>query len=244
MIREKIIFAGGCHIIGHPVGSEYAFPKLAAQELEREGIPCEIYCVPHVPLHRPEMVVSACREFRPDTLVLQPGNYEVTKDLRGYLMSLVRAGSERGKSSAPADVRPVGRFHFLVEARVKQIVDCALRHPLVDFQLLDSKMEQFLAAVAHCGPERVLVMSSTPCADPTQYYYRDKARPIIEAAAERHGCEFLDILRLAPKTLRGGLGRDQFFADPAHLGIAGQRFLGRMLAEHIRKVNLHAKVAL
>lgn len=243
MIREKILFAGGCHVAGHPVGSEYAFPRLAAQELEREGIPCEISCVPHVPLHRPEMVVSACREFRPDTLVLQPGNYEVTKNLRSYLMSPLRGRKEKRKSSASAGVHPVGRFRFLVEARVKQIVDCVLWHPLVDFQLLGSKMEQFLAAVAHCGPEKVLVMSSTPCADPTQYYYRDRARPIIEAAAERHGCEFLDILRLAPKALRGGLGRDQFFADSVHLGVAGQRVLGRMVAEHLRKVNLHAKVA-
>ena len=170
MIREKILFAGGCHVAGHPVGSEYAFPRLAAQELEREGIPCEISCVPHVPLHRPEMVVSACREFRPDTLVLQPGNYEVTKNLRSYLMSPLRGRKEKRKSSASAGVHPVGRFRFLVEARVKQIVDCVLWHPLVDFQLLGSKMEQFLAAVAHCGPEKVLVMSSTPCADPTQYY--------------------------------------------------------------------------
>jgi hypothetical protein len=243
MIREKILFAGGCHIVGHPVGSEYSFPTVAAQELEREGISCEIRCVPHVPLHRPEMVVSACREFGPDILVIQPGTYEITKDLRGYLWPLLRGRREQRKSSASAGVHPVGRFRFLVEARVKQIVDCALRHPLVNFELLDSKLEQFLAAVAHCGPERVLVMSSTPCADPTQHYYRDKARPIIEAAAERHGCEFLDILPLTPRSVRGGLGRDRFSADPVHLGIAGQRVLGRTVAEYLRKVNLHARIA-
>src|SRR4051794_39384625 len=45
MLTEKILFAGGCHIVGHPVGAEYAFPRIAAAELQRLGIDCRIKCL-------------------------------------------------------------------------------------------------------------------------------------------------------------------------------------------------------
>ena len=231
----RILYAGGCHIVGYPVGPEHAFPLVVARQLEASGIASESHLLPYVALHQFKKAIEACGRFRPDILVLQLGNYELGSELGQYLLSRLGCKRKRKSSSSSAGGPIANRPRYSTRARVKQWIDQCLGHPLVDFPVVSARFEEFLAATAHSGCQVVLT-TPTPCADATARYYRLRALPILEAAAARHNCLYVDLMALGCAVKQQSLGRDLFFADAIHLGIAGQAAVGQALAVHIRKV--------
>lgn len=236
MSNPRILFVGGCHVIGYPVGREYAFPLVAAHELESAGANCEIQCVPHVPLHHPERLEDAYRKFQPNIVVLQVGNYELGNELLPFLLRRVGVRRRRKKQVSSAwVVKTVNVGRFNLRARVKQAIDKVLRHPLLEIREFEAKLNRFMIATADCEPKCVVVMSSTPCSDPTAMYYRFVGARALEKAACEHNWIYLDILRLKPEPEEHWLGREMFFADAIHLGIAGQAAVGRLLARQLQR---------
>lgn len=87
----KILFAGGCHVTGYPVGAEFGFPKVALDFLENNGIHGDMKSLGPLPISHPERLVDLCNDYKPDVLVLQIGNYETTPgSIRDYLKKVIR----------------------------------------------------------------------------------------------------------------------------------------------------------
>jgi hypothetical protein len=231
----KVLFAGGCHVNGFPVGQEFGFPAITSSELESAGVRCEIRCMGHLALHQLQRVEDACREFQPDMLVLQVGNYELGNELTPYVLS--RFGLKRGKkkssSSSAGPVLDVPRWRYLLRGMFKQIIDMALCHPLVDWQAFEIKVQHFMAAVAACNVNQVIVLSPTPCVDRTARYYRFRGARMLERAAADHAWTYLNLLALEPRASEPRLGKQMFFADAIHLGTTGHAAVGQAVAARV-----------
>jgi hypothetical protein len=213
----------------------HAFPVVVTRELEYAEISCQSELVPYVALHHPEKVIEACSRFHPDVLVLQLGNYELGNELGRYLAARVGLNSRKRSSSPMPSRAVVNQSRYSLRAHAKQWIDRCLGHPLIDFVEMEAKYRTFLAATAQSAGQ-VIVTSPTPCADPTADYYRRRALPVIEVLAGRHHCTFVNLMVVAAAAVERTLGRDLFFADAVHLGIAGQEAVGLRLAVEIRKV--------
>ena len=100
--RIKILFAGGCHVVGYPAGKSYAFPAVVGSELFKAGVQSDIECVGYLPLHHSAKITEACRRIRPDILVLQVTNYELGNELSEFIRSRlglrVKSKKRRGKN--------------------------------------------------------------------------------------------------------------------------------------------------
>lgn len=230
----RILFAGGCHVVGYPVGEQYAYPHVVARHLAASNITCRSLSLSHIALHHPERVVTACHEFQPDMLVLQLANYELGNTLGAYLLSRLGFKLKKEPNSSLTDVPVVTRRRYTVRSRFKQLIDVILGHPLVDLAPIEVKYEAFIAATAKCAGY-VLLASPTPCADPVAQFYRLRALPMVEALAARHNCAYANLVDLGPAAEQRTVGREMFFSDAIHLGIAGQAAIGLRLATHIRK---------
>ena len=115
-----------------------------------------------------------------------------------------------------------------------------LGRPLVDFEAVATGLESFMSAVDDCAVPLVIFASTTPCFDPASLYYRVKAQSLIKSVLSGHRCTYLDLLPLASAATETWLGREAFFADGIHLGIAGQAAVGRRIAEQIKAHIFHA----
>jgi hypothetical protein len=214
---------------------------VVARELEGAGIACQSELLSYVNLRHVERTIAGCREFHPDILVLQLGNYEFGNELGRYLLTRMGFKPKKRSSSSMTGVQIADRPRYSLRAAVKQWIDRCLGHPLVDFPTVSERLQSFLAATASCAGQ-VILTSPTPCADATARYYRLSALPIVEAAATRYHCAYVDLMAIGCAAEQQTLGRDMFFADAIHLGIAGQTAVGRCLAAHIRKVVENAAI--
>jgi hypothetical protein len=232
----KILFAGGCHVIGYPVGDEHSFPAVAVRILEKHGVRCEIERIPYLQLHHPEKVEAVCRAFQPQVVVLQLVNWEIEDELNQHAFARFGLKAKVEPFVPVREVPTVSMRRFLLRARPKQLIDTCLGHPLVDFDRIELKIDRFLSDAGLSGVSHVVLTSPTPAADPTRSYYRAKAAPLLRAAAASRHFGFLDLLSLAPSKCEQHMGRSMFFADSSHLGITGQTAVGLSLADYLQKV--------
>lgn len=231
----KLLFAGGCHVVGYPVGEEHAFPSVIRAELLRAGIECQVECLAYTSLHHPERVVDACRRCSPDILVLQVGNYELGAKLTDYFRS--RIGLKRTWSkpcNAGAALPRLSKRRLRPAAFIKDLLDMLLGRPLVKLSDVAIRLEVFLDAVEVCGVPQVVFTSPTPCFDFSALYYRSRARDYFLPIVERRRCHYLDLIALARAADDSWVGREAFFADSIHLGVAGQLAVGRHIAAYLK----------
>jgi len=71
----RILFAGGCHVCGFPIDPDDAFPRVAVQHLSGE-FSIEAGHISNLAMSKVRMLITQCRSFHPDVLVLQLGHYE------------------------------------------------------------------------------------------------------------------------------------------------------------------------
>ena|SRR5215472_7623741 len=88
-IPLRILFAGGCHVNGYPIGAEFAFPAIALKRLKSQ-FSCESRDISHLTLSRLELLLAECRSFGPDVLVLQLGHFESGLWLRRWTRNLLK----------------------------------------------------------------------------------------------------------------------------------------------------------
>lgn len=242
----RLLFAGGCHVGGFPVGEESGFVRTAAARLEQGRVEgsLEVRTLLHVSLASTERIVKACRDWRPQVLVLQVSHYESSLPLAKRLSRLLRRrapeGPPRDVSSWKPDyeANPALRFcdswHRQAKSALKLGVDELLRlagHPAFDGARIELLLARMLSEVRAAGVAQVVVLGPFPARDLTIARYRRQLRQMLSLEAARHGCHFLDV---------AGIDRqqpaDKFFSDDRHLSRAGHRAVGLLLAEKIESL--------
>jgi len=240
----RLLFAGGCHVGGFPVGEEFGFVRTTAARLGPslpQGI--EVRTLLHVSLASTARIVEACRACRPQVLVLQLGHYESSLPLAKRMARLLR-GRMAGEGHPVRDVsswtpnyepNPALRFRDSWRRRAKSALKLAidgllrlLGRPAFKRERLQRLLAQMLDEVRALGIPQVVVLSPFPVRDLTIARYRRQLRLTLALEAARHGCQFLDVSGIGQQQPRG-----EWFADDRHLGRKGHHAVGLLLAEKI-----------
>jgi hypothetical protein len=241
----RLLFAGGCHVGGFPAGEEFGFVRRAVARLDRQWPQRRFRAetLLHVSLASAQRIAAACRACRPQVLVLQLGHYESSLPLAKRLARLLR-GRAAQRNRPPRDVsswkanyepNPTLRFHESWRHRLKSAVKLALDgllrlagHPAFDSARLERQLAEMLELLRAQGVPQIVVLSPFPVCDRTIARYRRQLHRMMAQQAARQGCHFVDLAGVA-----AGQAPDEFFADDRHLGRAGHRAVGRLVADAI-----------
>src|ERR1700712_1775201 len=82
--KLRVLVAGGCHVVGYPIGEKHSFVNVTKQILALGGICCEMDAMGRTPVTRRDQLVERLKAQRPDILVLQLGNYETNITFQKY----------------------------------------------------------------------------------------------------------------------------------------------------------------
>ncbi|MBL0161924.1 MAG: SGNH/GDSL hydrolase family protein [Bryobacterales bacterium] len=228
----QVLFAGGCHVVGYPIGEMVAFPEVVRQCLQVRGVVLDTHRLAYIKLTHAAKLRAACAESRPDLLVLQLGHFELSRPLSQYLRSRLRPPrASSAKSGSEPSANPILRPRlFRVVAEIKKVIDWALGQPLVDFTRFEAQLDDFLSETEQWSPQDVILLSPLPCADTLSMRYRRRAAAIMQRQAARHGIQFLDLLSAHPGWSFGAEGN---FYDAIHLGARGHLHVGSAIANRI-----------
>lgn len=233
----RILVAGGCHVVGFPAGVGDALTGILERELSERGVSIQTLGVPYVKLTHVDKVLTQCRSFRPDVIVLQLGHFELSRTLGTHLRKVLNRRPD-SKEGTPTDLTGSVDNAYLFHARgvLKMCLDWFLRHPLVDFALLHSQLNQFLTSLRQGQCLEILLLSPLPCADPLFMSYRMSASRIFEQVARSHDCAFMDLTRTLPPGLQLRFGLNELSYNGSHLGREGLRMVSKPLADYLARV--------
>lgn len=240
----RLLVAGGCHVGGFPAGEASGFVALAAERLRRTwpGSCFEARTLLHVSLASVKTILTACRQFRPDVLVLQLGHYESSLPLAKRLARLLRVrpvGTGREVSSWTPNYEPNPELCFTetrqrrLKSGLKLAIDSLLRlfgRPAFEVARLEQPAAAIMAQAKAAGVAHVVVLSPFPALDATIARYRREMRDLLLVEAARQGCHFLDCAAIAHGAPH------EYFADDRHLAREGHRRVSLLLAEKIGRV--------
>lgn len=242
---SRILFVGGCHINGFPVGEEYAFPHVALGCLSehRENT---LYALPLLNLRSGSQIQAACRDLRPDAVVLQLGHYEAPTPLR---KSLRLRGADSGRTSAvgaarPSRSRPEMQYRLSPSTMFKglrriaaagMIVALGKKRRMFDPTSIAARLDSLLASLREFPLKGIVLMSPFSAPDPITHFLRRRTVPIFEAAAKKHGCTFVDLFSYLESYPNGGAFRGNF-ADPQHLSVLGHQRVGVLVGAALKRV--------
>jgi hypothetical protein len=244
--KLKMLFAGGCHIFGHPLGEAYSFTAVAASRLsDVADVQIETF---RVGLKRSASILEVLKRERFDVLVVQLGNFEcpvgVQRHFRQWLGRPKKSRSARdlARDSSSAKLAldpemvfaPTLRWHIASLARsLYDRVATVLRHPLFEPEPFRVALRELLQQVAALDLPCVIAIAPLPCADRAFLRHRRHGGAVMRQEAEAAGVLYLDSV----KALNGPGGRieDAMYAETAHLSREGQRVLGEALAALVEK---------
>lgn len=244
-IPLRILFAGGCHVNGYPIGAEFAFPAIALRQLNSQ-FSCESRHISHLTLSRLELLLAESRSFRPDVLVLQLGHFESglwlrqrTRKLLNRLLSLTktpRTMSDSDSMSRGTLPGSLWRVQSWLRIAGDKLLSCA-GFPPYALSEFPHHLRRFLAEVRSLSVPHVLVLSPFPCLDRGIMMRRRAMHACLATEAARNNYQFLDMTGdlSDPQPLHASICADAF-----HLGIEGARRVGTKLASAIRKQVLSA----
>jgi hypothetical protein len=242
----RLLFVGGCHVVGHPFGPGYGFPKIAQTKLERmhPDWKFQLKVVPHVLLSDKQKVLHSCGEFHPDVLVLQLGHYESARPLKQRIRKLF---SKRGLlAKAPSTKNSHKTYEFSLSHRIecsrwptpkkvlKFILDLALRGmgcPGIGIDVARHDISLLFDALRGAKVQHVVVMS--PFAGPSAVInrYRRELATVLAEKAYGFGFTYFDLADLfggAFSHKRVGL-----YCDEQHLTVKGETLVGGAVASVI-----------
>jgi lysophospholipase L1-like esterase len=224
----RILVAGGCHVLGYPIGDDHSFPVLLRRKLSSAGVMAEIAILPYVKLSHHGKVAAKCEEFEPDVLILQLGHFEMSRGLEDYLKPFLGIPARQGEPKVrPNFVR--NRTRLYLKGLFKRSLDALLRHPLLDLKDIEQSFRSFFDGIRSRRPRLVILLSPLPCPDPLLRYYRQSALPMFQRVANEHGCEFADVLTGAPSIWQQRCGADGYYWDGMHLSSRGHEAVANAL---------------
>lgn len=239
VMSTRVLFAGGCHVVGYPVGDQSSFPRICATQLEAMGYHLDLSLLAHLPLHRPETLLRRMDEFSPDVLVLQVGHFELGRRLADLLRWKKQGKSRRSSSSTPPQSYAESTFDpwFRPVARCKRFVDWMTGHRVVDLDAFHRSLRDFAQVVADSSVTPfVLLISPLPCLDPVTSYYRRHATPFYGEVAESFGWHYLQLEDFVHSGPPGTFGLAETYADAVHLGRPAQQEVARQVSHRLLQI--------
>ncbi len=238
-----ILVAGGCHVAGYPIGSDYSFVNVITDRLDDLGIGAEASTLAYLPAKHVPRLVEAIRSRRPDVTVLQLGNYETTVTFRQYFrrkLRMKKAKASSGREHLPPNATFQGTRLWRMKCSTKLFFDTLLGHDLLDLPALEASFTEMFDAIAREDSGQVIVLSPLPCADPLYMRYRFRLMELMYKLARSRGFVFVH----SPL----GIGNQpQYFADPTHLNALGQESVGdsvaRVISQMCRKTSNEVALA-
>jgi hypothetical protein len=194
-------------------------------------------------LRSASLLADACREQKPEFLVLQIGNEETLPKFEKIFRLF--GGSTLGSSSPhirPYVPDPGMQYQPTLVTRfigARRLVLAALFTALgqgarvFNPAALAASLDEVLSSLRGLPLKAVLLLSPFSCPEPLARACRRQAAPIFAAAAQKHGCIFVDTFGL----LESSGGGEAFlvnFADSCHLSRIGHERVGRLLGESLR----------
>ena len=235
---ERILFAGGCHLTGYLVDAVNSFPQIWLSHLQDTGVAVTSDFVTHVPLTRPERIVEKCRSFRPTSVILQVGHYELSREFSALLPRIGVARKKKASKPQKPVLHGVSRrsMRWRLRCVAKCALDFTLCRPLVDHSAFEKLMERLCRALAAENIKSVIMLGPLPSIDPVVNRNRRKAMACYRRLSTEYGFTYCDMSDLQPLPADHLFGRAEFYADPVHLGIAGHRAVADRLRTSLREV--------
>jgi hypothetical protein len=241
-----ILFAGGCHVNGYPVGESSSFSEITANALDYT-------CTRIAPIG----LSNTSRLFdylqlhpRPNILVLQFGNYEAPRPLarhfRAVFSSTARlpstprssvSSSQRPWLSLPPDQvfspTPAWRSRVLLK-QAYAIAAQRVEPPLFDAAAIRLKLRTLLTRIAAYEIPVTIVLTPLPCADHMARSFRVAAAPIFHEQAAVAGLLSLDTAAALGYIDRSSKRSFDIYADERHLNLCGHQFLADALTRLLK----------
>jgi hypothetical protein len=249
---SRILFVGGCHIHGYPVGKEHAFTHVALKSLSQHE---EVSSngSPHFNLHSRRQILAVCEELKPDVIVLQLGHYEAPAILGKCL------GARRSKKNSTAEISGAGhtpnseeRYRSTPSTMIDKlrrivvaatIVAMGRKKKMFNPAAIASYLDSILFGLKDLPfPLRgVVIVGPFSAPDPIVRFFRHRAVPIFEAAAKKHDCAFVDVFLFLESHPKGEAFRANF-ADAHHLSLLGHQRVGVLVGAALKRVMEQANV--
>jgi hypothetical protein len=233
--RPAILFAGGCHIQGYPLGEEFSF----AQVVLNKHPEYEPHFLPYQNLKSSDQLCKACNALTPTAIVLQLGHYETPYELRKVIrpprvLSRTKGASRPQLKPWTADSTQHFRPSLLWELKSFTRFSVGygmrlLKHPLFDKAKIRKSLYTFLGQLPASLRDRTFILSPFSCPDTLMRLYRLESREVFATASVQFGCHFVDAQSelLAQEESPGDR---RLYADPYHLSAEGHVLVGELLA--------------
>jgi len=238
----RILFAGGCHVNGFPVGAEHSLSSVALRWLGHPEAEKPI-AFAYITLKSGRLLTEACREQQAEFLVLQVGNYETMPRFGKILGIRGSSGSSSISSySVPFAPDPKMQYKPTVRSRLLDARRMALaalltamgkKRKIFDEAAMAARLDSVLKGLRDLPLKGIVLLSPFSCPDRLTRACRRRAAPIFAAAAKKFGCIFVDAFNELEGYPRGEAYRANF-ADECHLGRLGHERVGRMVGEALR----------
>lgn len=239
-----ILFAGGCHVEGWPIGPKHSFVNVALGLTHTEE-PLEPHILSYVNFKTAgDRIVQACRQTGAEYLVLQLGHYETAPVFSKILSRFSHRSSHPkheidrccGDGNPDEEYRPTLRIRLFYCRRMlvaAALVAVGARRKTFDPEHLFEGLDSVLTELDALHLKKVFVMSPFSAPDPIIRLCRWKAAQVFARAARRHGCVYMDTFHL----LNAGGSRAIWsrYRDRFHLNRLGHEKVGRFLADGLRE---------
>ena len=247
-----IVFAGGCHVEGWPIGPEHSFVNIALQLINPEGS-FHAHIVSYVNLKTScARIAQACRETGAEYLVLQIGHYETAPVFSKILGRMFQSSPSRRRpkmdvsfegGNSGQKYRPTARIRlFNCERMLLSAIFLALgaRRKVFDPDRLFDELDSVLTDLDALQLKKVFLMSPFSVPDPVIRLCRRKAAEIFAGAAQRHECIYIDTFHLLEAG--GRRARLSRYYDRFHLNRMGHEIVGRLVANDLREVIVNGRM--
>jgi hypothetical protein len=241
-----ILFAGGCHVNGYPVGESSSFSEITANALG-----CACTRIAPIGLSNTSRLFDYLELHpRPNILVLQFGNYEAPRPLAKHFRAVFSStgrpssaprssvsSSQRPWLSLPPDQvfspTPAWRSRVLLK-QAYAIAAQRVEPPLFDAAAIRLKLRMLLTRIAPYEIPITIVLTPLPCADHMARSFRIAAAPIFHEEAAAAGLRSLDTATALGYTESSSKRSFDIYADERHLNLCGHQLLADALTRLLK----------
>lgn len=245
-LSPRILFAGGCHVVGYPVGKELSFATIAVRSISFSGAEAA-EAVGYVNLRSGPRLAEVCRGQGVEFLVLQLGHYELMPNFSKIFRGRKNTNGLSTKECVlypetqpdPDAFYQSGIGKRLTVARrialASMLTALGQKNRIFDPAFIATSLDSFLSSLQPLKLRAIFLLSPFSCPDPVSRACRREAEPIFASAAMKHGCIYVDSFGLLESYEPGKAFRANF-ADLFHLSRVGHERVGRLLGESLKVV--------
>ncbi|MDR9900964.1 GDSL-type esterase/lipase family protein [Aetokthonos hydrillicola Thurmond2011] len=220
----RLMFAGGCHVLGYPVGERNGFPAEIKRLFLSANAKAVYHCVGYLKLTHFNRLNFEIQQFQPDVLILQIGHYELTKKMLDVGLSSRSRKSTTIAPHPPRFATTKERLAWRVRSLLKLVIHLTFSRFRVDHLAFKAELEQFLGSIEMAGP-RVVILSPFPAADPVVTKIRMDVLEVFRSSASAHNMFFVDIAK-TESFVKAGFAP---YYDGIHLNAEGHRRIAKAL---------------